>query len=51
MTEDSQKIKRQQFLVKNHHKMEGKFSRQRVLDPGSGFFLRSGSGQEKNHVS
>ena len=23
----------QQFLIKNHHKIDGKFSRQRCLDP------------------
>ena len=32
MTKDRQKMKRQQFLIKTHHKIDGKFSRQR-LDP------------------
>ena len=27
------KLKRQQFLIKNHHRIDGKFSRQRCLDP------------------
>ena len=26
-------MKRQQFLIKTHHKIDGKFSRQRCLDP------------------
>ena len=26
-------MKRQQFLIKNHHKIDDKFSRQRFLDP------------------
>ena len=33
MTKNRQKMKRQQFLIKNHHKIDGKFSRQRCLDP------------------
>ena len=32
MTKDRQKIKRQQFLIKNDHKIDNK-SRQRCLDP------------------
>ena len=27
MTKNRQKMKRQQFLIKNHHKIDGKFSR------------------------
>ena len=33
MTKDRQKMKRQQFLIKTHRKIDGKFSRQRCLDP------------------
>ena len=36
---DRQKLKRQQFLIKTHHKIDGKLSRQRCMDPGSGFGL------------
>ena len=33
MTKGRQKMKKQQFLIKTHHKIDGKFSRQRCLDP------------------
>ena len=33
MTKNRQKMKRKQFLIKTHHKIDGKFSRQRCLDP------------------
>ena len=33
MTKDRQKMKRQQFLIQTHHKIDGKFSKQRCLDP------------------
>ena len=33
MTKDRQKWKRQQFLIQYHHKIVGKFSRPRCLDP------------------
>ena len=36
MTKDYQKIQKEIFLVKNHHKIDGKFSRQRFLDPDPG---------------
>ena len=33
MTKDCQKMKKAQFLIKIHHKIDGKFSRHRCLDP------------------
>ena len=33
MTKERKKWKRQQFLIKNHYKIDGKFSRQKCLDP------------------
>ena len=33
-------MKRQQLLIKTHHKRDGKFSRQRYLDPDPGPFFK-----------
>ena len=33
MSQNRQKMKRRQFLIQNHHRIDDKFSRQRCLDP------------------